>query len=148
VSSASLHGEWCKCEECAAAACVVGGEIVRWSPITTKTGKSMGFADLAFGSDSYSLTFFTDSFRAYHNDVKLPTAFLVSAVKNDRGNLTVLEMVDVVELAKEQGWEPPPLQPPAAAAAKKRRAKFRLVKSGQIEDLGDGVQAMVIGGRK
>ena len=58
----------------------------------------------------------------------MQTAFLVSGQKNDRGNITVNEMVDVVELAEEQGWEPPPLQ--KTNGARRRRAKFRLVQGG------------------
>jgi DNA polymerase III alpha subunit len=128
VHGKTYHGSWCKCEECAASEVTVGGEITRLSPITTRTKEKMAFVDMVFGSDTYSLTFFSDQFREYSKLLKVQTAFLVSGQRNDRGNITVNEIVDVVELAEEQGWEPPPLQ--KTNGAKKRRAKFRLVQGG------------------
>jgi DNA polymerase III subunit alpha len=128
VHGKTYHGSWCQCEECMASEVTVGGEITRLAPITTKTKEKMAFADLVFGSDTYSLTFFADQFREFSKLLRVQTAFLVSGQKNDRGNITVNEIVDVVELAEEQGWEPPPLQ--RTNGARKRRAKFRLVKGG------------------
>ncbi len=122
------HTTWCQCEECEASEVTVGGEITRLSPITTKTKEKMAFVDLVFGSDTYSLTFFSDQFKEYSKLLRVQTAFLVSGQRNDRGNITVNEIVDVVELAEEQGWEPPPLQ--RTNGARKRRAKFRLVQGG------------------
>jgi DNA polymerase-3 subunit alpha len=124
----TYHGSWCKCEECLASEVTVGGEITRLSIITTRTKEKMAFADMVFGSDTYSLTFFSDQFKEYGKLLKVQTAFLVSGQRNDRGNITVNEIVDVVELAQEQGWTPPPLQ--KTNGAKKRRAKFRLVQGG------------------
>jgi hypothetical protein len=83
---------------------------------------------MMFGSDFYNLTFFPDQFREFSKLLRQQTAFLVSGQKNDRGQITVNEIVDVVELADEQGWEPPPLQ--RNNGARKRRSKFRLVQGG------------------
>ena len=88
----------------------------------------MAFVDMVFGSDTYSLTFFPDQFREFSKLLKVQTAFLVSGQKNDRGQITANEIVDVVVLAEEQGWEPPPLQ--KTNGAKRRRSKFRLVQGG------------------
>ena len=51
----------------------------------------------------YSLTFFPDQFREYSKLIRQQTAFLVSGQKNDRGQITVNEIVDVVELAAGAG---------------------------------------------
>jgi DNA polymerase III subunit alpha len=128
VKGKMYHTSWCQCEECEASEVTVGGEITRLSQITTKNKERMAFADMVFGSDTYSLTFFPETFREYSKLLKLQTAFLVSGQRNDRGNITVNEIVDVVEVAQEQGWEPPPLQ--KTNGAKKRRARFRLVQGG------------------
>jgi DNA polymerase-3 subunit alpha len=127
VKGKYYHTTWCTCEDCQAAEVVVGGEITRFKPIRNKRGDMMAFGDLVFGSDNYKLTFFTDAYRDFHRTVKSPTAFLISGVKNDRGEITVFEVVDVVELAKEQGWEPPPMQ---VNGEKRRRASLRLIRGG------------------
>jgi DNA polymerase III alpha subunit len=127
VHGKTYHGSWCQCEECEASAVTVGGEITRLSVITTQLKEKMAFADMMFGSDFYNLTIFADQFREYSKLLRQQTAFLVSGQKNDRGQITVNEIVDVVELAQEQGWEPPPLQ---KNGARKRRSKFRLVQGG------------------
>lgn len=122
------HTTWCQCKECEASEVTVGGELTRVSVITTRTKERMAFVDMVFGSDTYNLTFFSDQFKEYSKLLRVQTAFLVSGQKNDRGNITVNEMVDVVVLADEQGWEPPPLQ--RTNGARRRRAKFRLVQGG------------------
>jgi len=127
VAGKTYHGGWCQCEECAAAEVTVGGEITRLAPITTKNKDRMAFADMMHGTNHYSLTFFPEAFREYHKLLKTQTAFLVSGQKNDRGQITVNEMVDVVEIAQEQGWEPEPLQ---KNGARKRRARFRSIQGG------------------
>ena len=116
------HTGYCTCEECKASEVVLGGEIPRFKPIRNKVGDMMAFGDLVFGSDQYALTFFNDAYKEFQHLVKVPTAFLISGCKNDRGEITVFEVVDVVELAKEQGWEPPPLTA--------RRAKLRSIRGG------------------
>jgi DNA polymerase III subunit alpha len=128
VHGKTYHGGWCKCDECYASSVTVGGEITRLMPITTKGGDKMAFADMVFGTNFYSLTLFPETYREYRELLKQQTAFMISGQKNDRGQITVNEMVDVVELAEEQGWEPPPVQ--KTNGAKKRRAKFRLVTGG------------------
>jgi DNA polymerase-3 subunit alpha len=128
IDGRTFHHSWCQCEDCEASSVVIGGEITRLAPITTKTKERMAFADMVFGSDTFNLTFFPEQYREYSQLLKQQTAFLVSGQKNDRGQISVNEMVDVVELAQEQGWEPAPLQ--KNGAARKRRARFRLVPGG------------------
>jgi DNA polymerase III alpha subunit len=128
VAGKTYHSSWCSCEECEAAAVTVGGEITRLSVITTKNKEKMAFADIVFGSDTFNLTFFPEKFREYSTLLRHQTAFLVAGHKNDRGQITVSEIVDVIELAEEQGWTPPPLQ--KTNGARKRRARFRLVQGG------------------
>jgi DNA polymerase-3 subunit alpha len=128
IHGKTYHGSWCRCDECEASNVVVGGEITRLSPITTKNKEKMAFADMVFGSDAYNLTFFPEQFREFSKLLRVQTAFLVSGQRNDRGGVTVNEIVDVVELAQEQGWTPPPLQ--KTNGAKKRRSKFRVVQGG------------------
>ena len=128
VHGKMYHGSWCKCEDCNKAEVTVGGEITRLAPITTKNKDRMAFADMVFGTNHYNLTFFPEQFREFNQLLKVQTAFMVSGQKNDRGQITVNEIVDVVELAEEQGWEPPPIQ--KANGAKKRRARFRSIQGG------------------
>jgi DNA polymerase III alpha subunit len=128
VAGKMYHGSWCRCDECVASAVVVGGEITRLAPITTQNKQKMAFADMVFGSDSYTLTLFPDQFREYGALLRQQTAFLVAGQKSDRGGIIANEIVDVVAVAEEQGWTPPPLQ--RTNGARKRRAKFRLVQGG------------------
>ena len=81
VHGKMYHSTWCKCEECAAAEVTVGGEITRLAPITTRNKDKMAFADLVFGADHYSLTFFPETFREFGSLLKLQTAFLVSGAE-------------------------------------------------------------------
>lgn len=103
------HYEFCSCKECLAAEAMVGGEITRFRVITTQTKKHMAFIDVAHGSAIYNMTLFPDAYNIYKEDLKKQTAWLIKAQKNDRGGLTLLEMADVVEVARDYGWEPPQL---------------------------------------
>lgn len=129
VKGRFYHTGNCACEECSAAEVVVGGEITRFKPIRNRNGDMMAFGDLVFGADQYQLTFFSEAYRDYAKLVKMPTAFLISGVKNDRGEITVFEVVDVVELAKEQGWEPPPM----TVNGGRRRVSLRTVHMGEVK---------------
>lgn len=125
VKGKMYHTTWCSCQDCEASTVQLGGEITRFKPIRNKAGDMMAFGDLVFGADQYNLTFFADAYKDFKDLVKQPTAFLISGCKNDRGEITVFEVVDVIEIAKEQGWEPPPLPRP-----KRPRPSLRVLQGG------------------
>jgi DNA polymerase III alpha subunit len=115
VRGSYVHGSRCGCDQCEQSRVIVGGEITRWKEITTKTGKKMAFATLAFGADTYDLTFFPEVWKREKDYIKEPTAFMVKGNKNDRGSITVTDIFDVIEVAADDGWEPPPISKPKKA---------------------------------
>lgn len=105
--SGKKHGNFCSCDACEAASVVIGGEIINIKDIVTrKTKEPMGFIDVAYGANQYSCTLFPWVWKKYAHRLKEPTAFLISGHKDDRGQILVNEMVDVVQLAKDQEWDP------------------------------------------
>jgi DNA polymerase-3 subunit alpha len=108
VKGKTMHGSRCKCDECKASEVMIGGEVVGIKPITTKGGDKMAFVDLAFGSNTYNVTFFPDTYSRYFKLLAKPTAFLIAGSKSDRGDNSVIgfDIVDVTELAEEMGWKP------------------------------------------
>ena len=101
------HGSFCKCDACDAAAVVVGGEIVNIKVILTKKKKEpMAFIDVSYGTNQYSCTLFPYIYKQYSRLITRPTAFLIAGHRDDRGQIIVNEIADVVDLAEEEGWEP------------------------------------------
>lgn len=103
------HGTWCSCEDCNAAECVVGGEIINVKEIVTRGGDKMAFLDIAFGTNHYNVTVFNWLWLKKREIIKeRPTVFLIAGHKSNRDdNVMAYEIADVVEVAAEEGWEPP-----------------------------------------
>jgi DNA polymerase III subunit alpha len=103
------HGAFCNCDACEAAFCTVGGEVVNIKVITTKRSQEqMAFVDVAFGVNQWSLTFFPYIYKQCSRLLMKPTAFLFKGHKDDRGQMIVNDMADVIKVAEAEGWEPPP----------------------------------------
>ena len=103
------HGSFCGCEECEASACVVGGEIVNTKVITTKKGEKMAFIDVAYGQNQYSCTLFPHQYQQFYKMIERPSIFFISGNKDDSRGATqiiVNDIVDVIEMAEEEGFEP------------------------------------------
>lgn len=119
-----MHGTFCSCEACKAAYCIVGGEIINAKVIyTKKTKEQMAFLDVAYGTNQYACTLFPFAYKKYHQMLKVPTAFLFAGHKDDRGQIIVVEMADVVDVAEDEGWEPEKVV--AIGRAKHKKTKIR-----------------------
>jgi DNA polymerase-3 subunit alpha len=107
------HGIFCTCSICEKSAVVVGGEIINVKKIVTQGGKDMAFIDVSYGINNYNCTFFPEIYNRFHKLFDKPTAFLIKGYKDasrDRLNILVNDMVDVIELAKDEGWKPSKLR--------------------------------------
>jgi DNA polymerase-3 subunit alpha len=124
----SKHGNWCTCDECEAAFCVVGGELVNQRVIKTKNGDPMAFADLVWEYNRYNLTFFPQAYRQYKNWLTAPEPFFVSGFKQTRregSNIIVAEMAPVIEVAKDVDWDPRKVTAIAKGKTYRRRQEKR-----------------------
>ncbi len=82
---------------------MVGGEVVSTRIITTKTGKQMAFADIAFEASQYSLTFFTNVFNQYASLIEEGKWIFIGGAKNDRGSITVKQACEVTDFLDGEG---------------------------------------------
>jgi DNA polymerase III alpha subunit len=117
----TAHGTNCACKECTAAECVVGGEAISIKVIQTKrTKEHMAFVDFAFGVNQYNVTFFPYLYKQVAKLLKRPTAFLVKGHKDSDNKIIAYDIMDVIDVAKDVGWEPPPVED---ELSKRRTAK-------------------------
>ena len=110
------HGNFCACIKCEDAACIVAGEVVSSKIIKTKNDEMMAFLDIAYGTNHYRCTLFPFVYSQVYKLIERPTILLIAGHKDDRNQIIVNDVVDVVDAAREQGFEPngkkdmPPLQ--------------------------------------
>jgi DNA polymerase-3 subunit alpha len=122
------HGTYCQCEGCRAAHCVVGGEITNVKVIRTKKGDPMAFVDVAFGVNQWSCTFFNWAYLKFKEQLERPGAYLLAGHKDDRNQVLVYDMLDVIHAAEEEGWKPDPKVVPLHAKVRTPRIKSKSVK--------------------
>ena len=99
------HGNWCTCSDCQESQCIIGGEITATKIITTRKGDKMAFIDVAYDVNQYSCTIFPREFARFEDLLRRATLFLVAGYKDDRDQIVVTDMGDVLTVAEEQGWE-------------------------------------------
>lgn len=81
---------------------MVGGEITQVREVTTRKGDQMAFVDIAFGNDTFSATFFPDSFAQYSYLLTEGNAILAYGQKDiDRNCLKVDNAVGLLELVRQ-----------------------------------------------
>jgi hypothetical protein len=66
----------------------------------------MAFVTFAYGVNQYECTFFPKQFKTYSKLLRRPTAFFVAGCRDDRDQVIVNELADVVDIAQEEGWDP------------------------------------------
>lgn len=123
------HGSSCPCSACEAAEVTVGGEIARVKVITTKNKEQMAFVDFIFGTNQYNVTFFPYLYRQVASLLKRHTAFLVAGHKDGPDKIIANDIMDVIDIAKDQGWEPPVVKDELAERRAKKRNPWSQKKS-------------------
>jgi len=106
--SGKKHGLNCGCDDCEASRCVVGGEVVSMKVIQTKQKKEdMAFVTLAFGANTYEVTFFPFVYQYCKDLLGLKdTAILVQGKKDPKGTILAADAIDVLELASDENYDP------------------------------------------
>jgi DNA polymerase-3 subunit alpha len=81
---------------------MLGGEIMKVKEHQTKKGDKMGFVDLSFETDDYSLTFFTYEYRRFQHLLAEGNAILVIGNwDKDRQSTVVKEACSAAQLAED-----------------------------------------------
>ena len=100
-----MHRTLCGCEECEAARCVVGGEVIAKKEIKTKGGDKMAFIDVAFGVNQWSVTLFPFVYDQCRHLLSRPTVLLIAGHKQLRkgqSQILAFDVQDVMELLENE----------------------------------------------